>query len=203
MNAASLAGRSSQTMTAAAVEDYTSDERRWAALMVSAQSGHEADYCLLLTEVSKVIHQYLCSRFGHHDFIEDCVQEILVAIHQARHTYDSHRRFRPWMFAIVRNKAIDSLRRQRSHHNALERHREELMLDTEHSNSGHLENTELRGRLIDALSPQYREAITLTKINGLSTAEAAAQLSISEGALKVRVHRAIGRLKRLVQADTL
>ena len=189
-------------MTEAAGEDYRSDERRWAALMVSAQTGHEADYRLLLTEVSRVIHQYLCSRFGHHDFIEDCVQETLVAIHQARHTYDSHRLFRPWMFAIVRNKAIDSLRRQRSHHNALERHREAVLLDTEHSNSGHLENSALRRRLIDALSPQYREAITLTKINGLSTAEAAARLSISEGALKVRVHRAIGRLKRLVQADS-
>jgi RNA polymerase sigma-70 factor (ECF subfamily) len=190
-------------MTEAAGEDYASDERRWAALMVSAQTGHEADYRLLLTEVSKVIHQYLCSRFGHHDYIEDCVQETLVAIHQARHTYDSGRLFRPWMFAIVRNKAIDNLRRQRSHHHALERHREALLLNTEGTDTGHLENGVVRGRLIDALSPQHREAITLTKINGLSTAEAAAHLSISEGALKVRVHRAIGRLKRLVQADTL
>jgi len=169
--------------------------------MVSAQAGHEADYRLLLTEMSEAINRYLRSRFGHHHFIEDCVQETLVAIHQARHTYDSCRLFRPWMFAIVRHKAIDTLRRQRSHHHALERHREALLLNTEGTDTGHLENGVVRGRLIDALSPQHREAITLTKIYGLSIAEAAEQLSISQGSLKVRIHRGIGRLKRMVQAD--
>ena len=56
--------------------------------------------------------------------------------------------------------------------------------------------------MLDSLSPQQREALTLTKINGLTIAEAATQLSISESALKVRVHRAIARLRRLVEADT-
>jgi RNA polymerase sigma-70 factor (ECF subfamily) len=180
--------------------DFESDELRWAALMVSAQVGHESDYRVLLTEMSEVINRYLRSRFGHHHFIEDCVQETLVAIHQARHTYDSRRPFRPWMFAIVRYKAIDTLRRQRSHQNTLERHRQNLEVNAQVTGSDHPENGMVRGRLLESLSPQYREAITLTKINGLSIAEAARQLSISEGALKVRVHRAMGRLKRMVQA---
>ena len=54
---------------------------------------------------------------------------------------------------------------------------------------------------MDSLSPQHREVITLTKFIGLSNAEAAAQLSISESAVKVRVHRAIGKLTRLMEAD--
>ena len=58
-----------------------------------------------------------------------------------------------------------------------------------------------RGRLFEPLSPQYREAITLTKLDGLSMAEAAARLSVSQGTLKVRVHRAIGRLRRLIEAE--
>ena len=95
-------------------DDYGADELRWAALMCSAQAGHEAAYRLLLEELSEVINRYLCSRFGHHHFIEDSVQDTLVAIHQARHTYDQRRRFRPWLFAIVRHKAIDTLRRQKA-----------------------------------------------------------------------------------------
>jgi RNA polymerase sigma-70 factor (ECF subfamily) len=188
-------------MTAHATDTFESDELRWAALMVSAQAGHEADYRLLLTEMSEVINRYLRSRFGHHHFVEDCVQETLVAIHQARHTYDACRLFRPWMFAIVRHKAIDTLRRQRSHQNTLERHREYLLVNSDVAGSVHSDHSMVQGRLLAALSPQYREAITLTKIYGFSIAEAAEQLSISQGSLKVRIHRGIARLKRMVEAD--
>lgn len=189
-------------MVAGQAGESGTDEERWAQLMVSAQAGHEADYQRLLTELSEVVDRYLRSRIGHHHFVEDCVQETLVAIHNARHTYDPRRRFRPWLFAIVRHKAIDTLRRQRSHQTTVERYRDEQLVGVQLAENGSLESAVVRGRLIDALSPQYREAITLTKIDGLSTAEAAARLSISESALKVRVHRAIGRLKRLVEADS-
>ena len=182
-------------------DDPPSDELRWAALMSSAQNGHEADYRLLLKELSNVIDRYLRSRFGHHHFTEDCVQDTLVAIHQARHTYDKNRLFRPWLFAIVRHKAIDTLRRQNSQQNIMDRHREEQLIHAQTTAPDRLENDLVQGQLIGSLPTAQREALTLTKINGFSTAEAAAQLSISESALKVRVHRAIGRLKRLVEVD--
>ena len=188
-------------MKVESIRNFDSDELRWAALMVNAQAGDEADYRLLLGEISNVIHQYLCSRFGHHHFIEDCVQDTLIAIHQARHTYDSRRLFRPWMFAIVRNKAIDTLRRQRSHNNTVVAQREAALVNSQVTESDRPERNLVHGQLTDALSPQHREAILLTKIIGLSTAEAAAQLRITESVLKVRIHRAIARLKRLVQAD--
>jgi len=181
--------------------DLHTDELRWAALMISAQTGHEADYRQLLRELSAAIDRYLRSRFGHHHYIEDCVQESLVAIHEARHTYESHRKFRPWLFAIVRHKAIDTLRRQRSYQNAVDRHAAEQLDHPQVGGLQHLEKQVFQGHLISALSPEHREAITLTKINGFSNAEAAEQLHISEGALKVRIHRGIGRLKRLVAAD--
>ena len=190
-------------MNRADAETHSSDEARWSALMVSAQAGNERDYQRLLNELSEVIERYLRSRIGHHHFIEDCVQDTLVAIHKARHTYNPGRRFRPWLFAIVRHKAIDTLRRQRSQRDTVDRYREELEMTAAQQEAAPGEETGLPGKLMAALSPQYRDAITLTKINGMSTAEAAATLHISEGALKVRIHRAIGRLKRLVEAEAL
>jgi RNA polymerase sigma-70 factor, ECF subfamily len=178
------------------------DEYRWAALMVNAQAGNESDYRQLLQELSDVIFRYLLRRFGHHHFIEDCVQESLVAIHQARHTYDQRRPFRPWLFAIVRHKAIDTLRKQRSH----ERSDDHQFLQSQEDHvpaTGNLEENMERDYLINSLPLPHREAITLTKLNGFSTAEAAAHLRISEGALKVRIHRGINRLKRLIEADAL
>lgn len=179
---------------------YAADEIRWSALMVSAQAGDEADYRRLLGELSEVVSRYLRSRIGFHHFLDDCVQETLIAIHQARHTYDSKRKFRPWLFAIVRHKAIDALRKQRAAQNAVARH---SALEQPGSDTEQLENSILSGRLVNSLSEPYREAIALTKIVGLSTSEAAAQLSISESALKVRVHRAISQLRRMMEADTL
>ena len=167
--------------------------------MASAQAGDEADYHTLLTELSRAIKYYLLSRIGAQHFIEDCVQDTLIAVHQARHTYDPRRRFKPWLFAIVRHKAIDTLRRQRSQQQLLRR-QEDMPLQ-EHNHTDDLDNKITQGRLMDCLSPQHREVLTLTKFIGLSNAEAAVRLSISESAVKVRVHRAIGNLTRLMEAD--
>ena len=44
---------------------------------------------------------------------EDVVQETLVALHRARHTYDVSRPFAPWMYAVCQNRLVDALRAQR------------------------------------------------------------------------------------------
>ena len=130
------------------------------------------------------------ARFGACDFVDDCVQDSLIAIHQARHTFDPRRPFRAWLFAIVRHKAIDTLRRQRTRQQAHERYRAgaEAVSGPGAPDAG-------------AVAAAHREALTLTKILGLSTAEAAARLAISEGALKVRVHRAVNRLRQLLDTE--
>src|SRR5258707_5574799 len=46
------------------------------------------------------------------DQSEDIVQEILLAVHLKRHTWDANAPFAPWLFAIARNKLIDALRRR-------------------------------------------------------------------------------------------
>ena len=46
---------------------------------------------------------------------EDLLQEVLMSVHAARASYDPGRPFMPWLKAIVVNRAIDFLRRQRRH----------------------------------------------------------------------------------------
>lgn len=173
--------------------------------MISAQNGDEIRYRQLLDELSEVIHRYLISRFGYHDFLEDCVQDTLLAIHNARHTYDGNRLFRPWFFAIVRHKSIDALRKRRAEQAKITQQGLEDLATNDYAVqacSSHEWDTSItQGRLINALAPPFRQAIVLTKLVGFSNAEAAQQLSISETALKVRVHRGIAKLKRLVEAE--
>lgn len=177
------------------------DEHRWSSLMVSAQSGSQSDYQQLLKELAVVIHKFLGSRFGNHHFIEDCVQESLIAVHQARHTYDPKRPFRPWLFAIVRNKAIDYFRKRQTRQKALDDYaREQEILSQPGRQTAKLDDI-AEGKLLESLPEQYREVLLLTKIIGFSVAETAARLSISEGAVKVRAHRAIRKLRSMLEKD--
>ena len=182
---------------------HESDELRWSKLMASAQTGDEADYRQLLTELTDVIYNFLCSRFGKHHFIEDCVQETLIAIHQARHTYDQHRPFRPWLFAIVRHKAIDTLRKQTSRKKVTNQYRGEQEILSQVTQQNEADNEIIRSHLLDSLSEQHREVLVLTKIIGFSVAETAEKLSISESLVKVPVHRAINKLKKMMEANQL
>ena len=200
MTGAAPAGRPFYRMAASGREDNEADEERWRALMVRAQAGDDTAYRELLAELAKVSSHFLKGRLGNQHFIEDCVQDTLLAIHQARHTYDPQRPFRAWFYAILRYKVVDYLRRQRS---AQQPGESQLSAQAEEPNATQqtLDEAIAPGRLIQALSPPHREAIALTKIIGLSNAEAAARLDISEGALKVRVHRAIGRMRRMLEAE--
>lgn len=177
------------------------DEHRWSALMVNAQAGNDSAYRQLLKELANVIHNFLRSRFGDNTFIEDCVQEALIAVHHARHTYDSRRPFRPWLFAIVRHKAIDTLRQQRAREKVVDHYRREQEIQSQAGSQDSFESESFDGRLLESLSRQHKEVLILTKIIGFSVAETAAKLGISESAVKVRVHRAIRKLRLLLEKD--
>ena len=187
-----------ESMLQAKTDHYAEDDRRWSALMASAQSGNEEDYRQLLVELSELVSRYLNSRLGGYDFVEDCVQEVLIAVHEARHTYDARRPFRPWLFAIVRYKSTDAIRRAevRGRYFSPEGSAQEPAI------SGPDEEL-AGGRLIAGLPSSLRDPLTLTKIVGLSTAEAASRLKLSESALKVRVHRAVKRLRKMMESDEL
>jgi RNA polymerase sigma-70 factor (ECF subfamily) len=175
---------------------FSADEKRWAELMSNAQAGNEKDYRQLLSEISEAVGRYLRARLGGYDFIEDCVQEVLISVHQARHTYDSRRAFRPWLFAIVRHKAVDSMRRGGG------RAREHPVGDGIPDVPVAGPDSEVVcGQLLAGLPKGLQQALVLTKIQGMTSSEAARKLSISESALKVRVHRAIGKLKRQLELE--
>ncbi len=169
--------------------------------MVSAQAGDESAYRQLLIELSEAIRSFLRSRFGSHGFLDDCVQEALIAVHQARHTYDPKRPFRAWLFAIVRNKAIDFLRRQRTRATAYDHYRSEQEIRSQLATPNGRHDEMAAGRLLGLLPDQHREVLVLTKIIGFSIAETADKLGISQSAVKVRVHRAIRKLRSLLEAE--
>ncbi len=165
---------------------------RWMAL---AQAGDHEAYRTLLEDLSSSLHTFLQRRLFDPDEVADVLQEILMTLHRARHTYDPSRPFEPWMFAIARHVLIDHTRRR------TRRLRVEVLADADLPDVSASELAASDDRLLDALEQlprAQREAFTMLKLEGLSVATAAARLGISPGALKVRAHRAYKALRALL-----
>ena len=182
------------------VPDRSEDEQRWSAGMARALDGDREAYAQLMAELADVVDSYVRARFGtarDSAFLEDCVQEALLALHRVRHTWDRRLPFRPWLFAIVRHKVIDLLRR--SDVRRTEREATEEPAAPAHDPSLRLDGA----RLLAALEPMYREALVLTKLAGCSLEEAAARAGVSAGAMKSRVHRAVRLAQKQLREEDL
>ncbi len=78
-----------------------------------AQAGDQVAYASLLVLLTTVVRKFSRQRVGAVPWVDDVVQETLLAVHSARHTWDSQRPFAPWFYAIASNRMIDVLRRER------------------------------------------------------------------------------------------
>jgi RNA polymerase sigma-70 factor (ECF subfamily) len=133
---------------------------------------------------------------------EDLVQEVFVRMLKYRHTFRAESEFVPWMFTLARNAATD-LYRARPKELPQEPDAPEPEAPLAHPIAG-LERAEQEGRLRRALArlePGKREILLLARFSELKYDRIAEQLGISEGAVKVRVHRAMKELKAAFLAD--
>src|SRR5262245_60519958 len=91
------------------VADDSSDARL-SALMTSAQAGDRVAYGALLRECVPVIRR-VATRRAPADRVDDVVQDVLLTLHNARHTYDPARSFTAWLSVISDRRAVDLMRR--------------------------------------------------------------------------------------------
>lgn len=168
---------------------------RRAAWMAAAQKGDAEAYASLLQSLLPVLRAFVRRRGVEASAIEDVVQEVLLLIHRARHTWRPDRPFDPWLWAIARNATTDALRRQLRERARRERAREQVAADPPPAADDPermLAARELAPDLRDALArlpAAQRQAVELLYVEQVSVAEAAARAGVSTSALKVRAHR--------------
>lgn len=165
--------------------------------MTSALAGDEAAYRALLQDIACRLRVSLARRFARGSSpldIEDIVQESLLAIHLKRHTWVEGELVGPWVAAVARHKAIDALRRRG-------RRAEEPLDDFDLVDPAGEEGSEGEAqdvsRLLARLGERQRAVVQAVSLEGLSTREAAARLSMTEGALRVALHRSLKQLAAL------
>lgn len=174
-------------------------ERQLKPLWLRAQAGDEAAYREALGRIAQRLRGYLRRRMQSlPDDLEDLVQETLLALHLQRGTYDASLPVSAWVLAIARHKLVDLWRRrgrQEALHDPIDDVDEGLLAQSQ-PEAGSARDL---GILLAELPQAQRDAIVLTKIEGLSVAEASARTGASESAIKVQVHRGLKKLAALVQ----
>jgi RNA polymerase sigma-70 factor (ECF subfamily) len=162
--------------------------------MAEAQRGDAGAYGALLDDIGPVLMSFLRRRVRDAEEVQDVYQDIFMAVHRARHTYQPTRPLEPWLFAIARRVMTDHQRRR------LSRHAREALVDTLPEVSVE-SDAHLKPQLeqaIRGLSPDQRRALELLRLEGLPVEAAARRAGTSVGALKVRAHRAYKMIRQLL-----
>jgi RNA polymerase sigma-70 factor (ECF subfamily) len=171
-------------------------------LLIGGLEGNQSAYRAFLAETSAHLRAFFRRRLTRMpDYVEDLVQESLLALHNQRHTYDTTQPLTAWVHAIARYKMIDWLRRRGAGDALTDTLDDDLEVfvhsDTEASDA-HRDLHKLLERLPDA----QRLPIVYTKLEGLSVVEAARRASMSVSAVKVGVHRGLKALAAMIRSET-
>jgi RNA polymerase sigma-70 factor (ECF subfamily) len=168
-----------------------------------------ASFEQLVRRYERELYNYLRRYLDDPVLAEDAFQATFLQVHLKCDTFDPDRKFRPWLYTIATNQAIDVQRRNRRHRLlSLERAgassaegEERSLLDVSvQAQSGPEQQLAIRERIgevrraVAALPEALRRAVELIYYQGLKYREAAEVLGVPVGTVKSRVHAAVTKL---------
>lgn len=159
--------------------------------------GEAEAFDVLFGRYARAVNAFLARMVGNPSLAEDLTQATFLSLVRSRGRFQSGARFKPWLYAIAANAARDHLRR---------RHVEELTPEGQLPQNAASHDPLPRDlgleRQVQAALAQLptaqREAIVLHRFEGLSFAEIAEVVGLTESAVKVRAHRGYERLRELL-----
>lgn len=168
-------------------------------LMASYQNGSMEAFERVFAVLAPPLRRYLYGFVKDAAIAEDLVQETFLQIHRSRHTYTPPRPVKPWVFAIARHTALMELRRRKRRAPevlAVEDLPELPVAPSAHGEAG----KQIVNRALSGIPVVAQEILIMHHVLGFSFREIAATLGLTEGAAKVRAHRALKALRRAIEA---
>jgi RNA polymerase sigma-70 factor (ECF subfamily) len=174
-----------------------------AELVDQTRQGAEAASRELVRRYGRSVVNFLARLVGDPALAEDLAQETFVKVFLKLDAFDVDRRFSSWIFTVARNTAIDYRRRRRLETvpiveddpikaRSASRQAERTAISTE-TPADTVERTHLAEALDGALAdlrPEYREAVLLHYLEGLTYDEIAEVFGVPAGTVKTHIHRA-------------
>lgn len=191
-----------------AAETTLTDE---ALLAAYRQTGDRGLFAQLVQRYERELYNYLRRYLANAEQAEDVFQSAFLMVHLKCNQFEPGRRFRPWLYAIATNAAIDAQRREKRHRAvSLDRTRQEGPKDDARltdllvsegpdplSEASRLEQGEWIQTALDGLSDQMRDVVQLVYFQGLKYREAADALQVPVGTVKSRMNAAVTKLHEI------
>jgi RNA polymerase sigma-70 factor (ECF subfamily) len=172
------------------------------------QADREA-FSQLVHRYERELYSYLRRYLGDAPMAEDTFQATFLQVHLKCDQFEQGRKFRPWLYTIATNQAIDAQRRNKRHKNvSLDRNTRpegsddvgtlmDLLSSSEPAPDHNLDVSHQREWVrdaVEALPEGLKQAVNLVYYQGLKYREAADILHIPVGTVKSRLHSAILKL---------
>ena len=173
-------------------------EHELTLLMAASQKGDGTAYDALLRGLRAVVSLYVRRRVGAAPWAEDVVQDALLSIHRARHTWNPERPFAPWFYAVLQSRLVDAIRV----HKRIGMWEESMnvpppMVWSESTEAATIARADL-AQAMRQLSPVQRLVIDRLKLAELSVKQVAKETGLTESNVKVIAHRGYAALKRVL-----
>jgi RNA polymerase sigma-70 factor (ECF subfamily) len=166
-------------------------------LMTAVRDGDVSQLGVLFERHHRALFNFFLRLTADRQASEDLVQDVFVRILKGRATYQPGTQFRTWMYQVARSAHIDRFRSRPR----------EVTADTEAMGpvsqapppGAQIERSQeaaLLRRALAALPEEKREVLVLSRFQGLKYHEIGVLLGCEEGAVKVRVFRAVRALRQ-------
>lgn len=166
------------------------------AVVEVSVSEQEGEFVELFHEYKMRAFHYALQTVGNREDAMDLTQEAFLRLHRHWHRRDRSRPFAPWLYSVVRNLAIDLLRKRSTRKESdLETAPEASSLPNPETQAQHGELNERLWKEIQRLPDVQREALLLRDWHGLSYAEIAETTGASVTTINSRLHDARVRLR--------
>jgi RNA polymerase sigma-70 factor, ECF subfamily len=181
--------------------------REWTAdldseLIARAREGDCAAFGVLVQRYNQRLFRIARSILRTRADAEDAMQQAYVQAYAHLHQFEGRSNFATWLTRILIREALSlSARRMNSSPDETEGRPEAVDESDPEAWTARREYSKLLQAAVDALPEHYRIIFVMREIEGMTTAEAAGCLDISEEAAKVRLHRAKGLLRERLSGD--
>lgn len=158
-------------------------------LVESARGGDRASFAALYLRFSRAIHGIVLARVARGD-VDDIVQDVFLVAMQRISTLHDSAAFAGWLGAIARHRAVDHLRRAP---------RTTELPELAAPAGGDRAEAMAALAAIRRLPPAYSETLTLRLVEGLTGPEIAACTGLTEGSVRVNLHRGMKLLRERLE----
>ena len=178
------------------------DQNSLSDLMRLAQTGNKQAYSALFQSATPMLRSFVSQKISNRADMEDIVQEILISIHKAGHTYDTDRPFEVWMYTIARYRLNDHLRTHYRNEALKGSILDEYdLLYTDNNVTNDMEMNESINNILETLPEKQRTIVRMMKLEGYTAKETAEMVNMSETAVKVAAHRVYKKLAKKINKE--